>query len=281
VRERVPLVPGQEPRWISFNDSNVELYDPKQIPADCYGGLSDQVGCWIVTIGFILMFASSLASACKVRVDPKTNQQLPPEEKMWSAYMLFYERIGVKHDPSYALTMQQNVPRAVLEEVWSGNSKFAADRAVFSEDYFAFLWGLVRSHLGAEPVGDVRVTQFDPVLQAIMLGTNFLFETLAHAKQKFHFQQWVTELIEMYQKHVPACRWFLGRLTRDRTWLASVFLQCTQKSTRELLADLVVAVMRTVSALPGEARDYLDANDTAGQVSWCFFFASRPLLIVA
>ena len=43
VRERVPLVPGQEPRWISFNDSNVELYDAKQIPADCYGGLSDQV----------------------------------------------------------------------------------------------------------------------------------------------------------------------------------------------------------------------------------------------
>ena len=72
----------------------MEEYDATQIPADCFGGLSDAV-----------------------RLDPKTNQPLPPEEKSYSAYMLVYERIGVQHDESYSLRAHENVSAKVLDQV--------------------------------------------------------------------------------------------------------------------------------------------------------------------
>lgn len=245
VRERTPLVPGAPLRWISFNDSSVEEYDAAQIPADCFGGFSDVV-----------------------RVDPKTNQPMPPEEKMFSAYMLFYERVSVQHDNAYALTAQNNVPRKILEQVWSSNAAFAADRGIFSEDYFSFCWNLVRLQQNAEVVGDGPLKDYDPVFQAIRLGTKFLFETLCHAKQKFHLQLWMLELTEMYKKHIPACRWLLRRITKNQTWIRSLFLSCTSKSVRELMADLIVSVMEFISALPTEAADYLaQGGDDASLVA--------------
>jgi ubiquitin C-terminal hydrolase len=238
VKERVPLAQGPTAeqsggRWISFNDSSVEEYDANQIPADCFGGLSDVV-----------------------RLDPKTNQPLPPEEKAYSAYMLLYERVGMQHDPQYSATAQHNVPRKVLEQVWASNASFAMDKGVYHEDYFTFLWGLIRQHQNAAPVGDVALAGYDPVFQAIRLGTKFLFETLCRAKQKHHLQQWSLELAEMYRKHIPACRWFLSRITASSTWIENVFFYCPSKSVREIMADLIVAVMGFVSAEPSEPASY-------------------------
>ncbi len=242
VKERVPLAQGPTAaasggRWISFNDSSVEVYDSSQIPADCFGGLSDVV-----------------------RLDPKTNQPLPPEEKAYSAYMLLYERIGVQHDPKYSETAQHNVPRKVLDQVWASNAAFAMDKAVYHEDYFSFLWSLVQQHQNAEPVGDVKVEKYDPVLQAIRLATRFVFETLCRAKQKHHLAQWVQELVEMYRKHIPACRWLLHRITASSTWVENIFFFCPTKTVRETVAELIIAVMGFVSALPGEPTTYLGAE---------------------
>ena len=242
ARERVPLSGEGAPtgRWISFNDSSVEEYDPAQIPADAFGGLSDTQ-----------------------RFDPKTNAQLPPEEKMYSAYMLFYERVGVEHDPSYSKTAQGNVPDSVLETVWGGNADFAMDKAVFSEDYFSFLWALVRQRENAAPVGDVALDRYDPTFQAIRLGTKFLFETLCHAKQKNHLQQWSLELTELYRQHIPACRWLLDRLTRKPVWIVQTFFKCPVKSVRDLMAELIISVMQIVSAVPSEPEHYIQAGGDA------------------
>jgi ubiquitin carboxyl-terminal hydrolase 34 len=240
VKERVPLVNSKQGgRWISFNDSSVEEYDVAQIPADCFGGLSDAV-----------------------RVDPKTNQSLPPEEKSYSAYMLVYERVGVQHDPGYSARAHSNVSKQVLEQVWEGNGAFALDKGVFHEDYFGFLWALVRQHQEAPVVLQAPpLATYDPVFQAIRLGTKFVFETLCRAKQKHHLQQWMLELTEMYRRHLPACRWLMRRITKRTTWIEAIFFYCPSKSVREILADFLVSVMEIISAQPTEPESYVDAMD--------------------
>jgi hypothetical protein len=157
VKERVPLINStQSNRWISFNDSSVEEYDAGQIAADCFGGFAKKKKTFRFVFVYIVFVKKGVSDA--VRIDPKTNQPLPPEEKSYSAYMLVYERVGVKHDPNYSATASNNVSAKVLEQVWEGNSAFALDKGVFHEDYFAFLWSLIRQHQDAEivPFGPLK-----------------------------------------------------------------------------------------------------------------------------
>ncbi|CAG8614465.1 6232_t:CDS:1 [Paraglomus brasilianum] len=47
IKERKPAPgdPSTERRWYQFNDSNVELFDAKDIPKQCYGG-PEQITKW-------------------------------------------------------------------------------------------------------------------------------------------------------------------------------------------------------------------------------------------
>ena len=102
---------------------------------------------------------------------------------------------------------------------------------------------------------------YDPVFQAIRLATKFVFETLCRAKQKHHLQQWMLELTEMYRRHIPACHWFLDRITRSSTWVECIFFYCPSKSVREILADFIISVMEIISAQPSEPPSYVDMGD--------------------
>ncbi len=99
------------------------------------------------------------------------------------------------------------------------------------------------------------------MFQAIRLATKFVFETLCRAKQKHHLQQWMLELTEMYRRHIPACHWFLDRITRSSTWVECIFFYCPSKSVREILADFIISVMEIISAQPSEPPSYVDMGD--------------------
>lgn len=49
----------------------------------------------------------------------------------------------------------------------------------------------------------------DRTLRTIQLGTRFLINTLAHAKEKPGFREYCDHLKAMYSKHIPACKWLL------------------------------------------------------------------------
>ena len=56
----------------------------------------------------------------------------------------------------------------------------------------------------------------DSAFSSIQLGTKFLINTLAHAKEKPFFREYCDSLKAIYSRHIPGCKWLLETVTKVR-----------------------------------------------------------------
>ena len=151
--------------------------------------------------------------------------------------------------------------------------KFLNDKNIFDVDYFSFLWSLVS--LGPIPSPPTMMIttadngipgqypEFDQTLQNIQLGTRFIVETLAHAKEKTSFRDCVQYLRGLYSRHPVGCSWFLESMTIDTRWIKQMLLICTIPDTREVFANLVIHVISCL--MPYERDLYFEEDDGTAQ----------------
>eukprot|EP01103_Thecamoeba_quadrilineata_P011019 TRINITY_DN2539_c0_g1_i2.p1 TRINITY_DN2539_c0_g1~~TRINITY_DN2539_c0_g1_i2.p1 ORF type:complete len:2405 (-),score=378.30 TRINITY_DN2539_c0_g1_i2:956-7465(-) len=241
--------------WYHFNDQVVEPFDPRDLQRNCFGG-SDVVQQWD-------------------NVQQKYVNRMHP--RVFSAYMLFYERTQPENLPetiqlSPAMTTSSLVPADIYKSVWDENMMFLRDKYVFDSDYFLFLWNIITSveHVGSSPppavLGFAELPEegepFHAPMRAIVLATKFIVETLSHAKEKHYLKYYVDHLKTLYQQHIPACIWFLKRLTEDLTWVRQMLMVCIHPETREAFAHLITHVIKCL--VPYEHETY-SAEIEAGE----------------
>lgn len=66
--------------------------------------------------------------------------------KIYSAYMLFYDRVKPYNTKKENLTPEEEsklVPRAIYDKIWEENMTFLNDKNLFDTNYFQFLWNIV------------------------------------------------------------------------------------------------------------------------------------------
>eukprot|EP01102_Stenamoeba_stenopodia_P022961 TRINITY_DN9765_c0_g1_i2.p1 TRINITY_DN9765_c0_g1~~TRINITY_DN9765_c0_g1_i2.p1 ORF type:complete len:1188 (+),score=227.80 TRINITY_DN9765_c0_g1_i2:326-3565(+) len=155
-----------------------------------------------------------------------------------------------------AIEPSRLVPQDIFQNVWEENMNFLRDKNVFDIDYFAFLWSVVYLDTSSPLLEYIHPStiNFHPTMRSIELGTRFIIETLAHAKEKQNLKLYVEHLQTLYAKHTPACIWFLETLADPScSWLRQMLLVCIISETREAFANLVISVMFCLARFEREA----------------------------
>jgi ubiquitin carboxyl-terminal hydrolase 34 len=252
---------GANGRWYQFNDVLVEPFDPADIPAQCFGGY-ESVQSW--------------DSAQGKRVT--RNQQRPN-----NAYMLFYSKVEPNplgneqrtESTSSAVTAHSELFR----QVWEENIRFLYDKHIFDPSYTHFVQRVLSlykasahnndyAHSLDYVVQDYKQPQprvFDPIFASIELGTRFLIETLAHAKERDNLNEIVELLSQLYQHHVPGCRWLLETsLANDCAWLKQMLFHSPVPEVREKYVKLLALALNGLAAHERALYD-VEVEDVAMQ----------------
>ncbi|CAG8438368.1 11338_t:CDS:10 [Funneliformis caledonium] len=231
IRERKPLYndTSYERRWYQFNDSNVEIFDPKEIPKQCFGG-PEYVMQW----------------------DPTSQKNLPRMfARQYNAYMLFYERVGdqdILESKSTSQDQVTKVPVDIYSSIWEENIGFLQDKNIFDPGYFQLMWSVLHSvNFDEKSKVTLNGKEIDLVLRTIQLSTEFVLGILSRAKDNHVLKDWVEFLKTLFQKHLLGCQWFIGRLIDNNPfYIQQILMSCFIQDVREQVLDLIMFVLRTL-----------------------------------
>jgi len=242
IRERVPRFSEvtQETRWLQFNDSTVEPFNPKDIPTECFGG-NESVSNW----------------------DPQLAKYIPRlQSKPYSAYMLFYEKV-TRSDLQDRGTLQQLMTYAQAQSIFpqvklirARNREFLRDKLTCNESYFNFLlelyqkqWAQFQLQVSRTPPGEnagpSSVLWQHNIENITHSATHIFVNILSHAKDKGPYAQWVVFLKDLYRNRVPLCQWFL-QMASELDWLGTLLLRCYVKEVQVAFGDLLLFVIGVV-----------------------------------
>ncbi|KNC49653.1 ubiquitin carboxyl-terminal hydrolase 34 [Thecamonas trahens ATCC 50062] len=225
-------------RWYEFNDRSVTPFDPSEIAEQTFGGPYE-----------------GMAS---------------DHSKMYSAYMLFYERVGPKYAPrTYGggllepPTVLEQDPE-ILDKMWRDSVAAAQRRHFMNATCLQFMWSLVAQEAPKIPVSTSTevLDESSWAGKLLTFGTRLCFDLLAHCEDKLGIVDKIRELGDMYVKHLPGCVWLLRRLAdAEASWLGDVLVVCPDLDIREAMAELVVRVLGAAVAggCEAEAAQYAAA----------------------
>lgn len=230
-------------QWFIFNDTHVEPFDERNLPAQCYGG-QETNSTWDATLNRYVM---------------------RPGLRPYSAYMLFYQRRYRPVAPNAAdwlpplaplpaTEAAKLVPRRVYEDIWTRNAQYHSDRALFAPEYHSFVIDFLRTGLTAgERQPGAAANEIST--QCIELGIRFACETLFHARERVVAPGLLDLLRPALLTNVRASSLFLDALTaRAAHWLRGYTLECDVEETRVAFFSLVSAALSAVRPGPGAAE---------------------------
>lgn len=145
--------------------------------------------------------------------------------KIYSAYMLFYDRVKPIHLKKDTILKAEEesklVPKYIFDKIWEENMTFLRDKNFFDPNYFQFVWDVVSINFQFPPVlgkkekkNERKISKFfkiidynsdiyDALRRSIEVGTRFIFTILAYAKEKQNLREYVERLKQMYSNHIP------------------------------------------------------------------------------
>eukprot|EP00002_Diphylleia_rotans_P015605 TRINITY_DN301_c0_g1_i4.p1 TRINITY_DN301_c0_g1~~TRINITY_DN301_c0_g1_i4.p1 ORF type:complete len:2791 (-),score=522.89 TRINITY_DN301_c0_g1_i4:451-8823(-) len=207
---------GAQNKWYIFNDSLVEEIDPKDLPHLCYGG-------------------NETTNGYDNYNRPITKQQ----SKSYSGYILFYERADQRsNETDPALQPRNVIPAPIYEHIWSENTAFMKDLALFDEDHFDFMWKLSQCPQLQLLDPQVKYSVFEILF-------NFFVDVFAHAKEKPHLIDWVEWFNAKAAINPPLASWVLDRSVAEDLAL-SLLISCTHAETRAAFANILVCCLKLV-----------------------------------
>eukprot|EP01135_Chromosphaera_perkinsii_P005371 Nk52_evm52s343 gene=Nk52_evmTU52s343 len=306
IKERETRDTENKLRWLQFNDSLVEEFDPNDIPKHCFGG----------------------ADVVK-QFDPALQKEISRwQQKPYSAYMLFYDRVSeasrsARRHPStasinlhsrdgdslptprlsaqlsslsttslhkYSLTNLESVqlstgplpkfskptiPPEIMDEVHKMNYVLLKDIYIFDEQYGNFLKELILNQRE-----DIVTNCSEQDLAAVRLMTvkvacRYCFDTLSHAKFKGNnIQQWMEYLDTIFSSHSEVSKWFLSHLSEDQSWILGLLLICPIPAIRSAFMGLIIAALRSVESpsqdvCMDESMKLEDADEVMSDCAGC------------
>eukprot|EP01105_Mastigella_eilhardi_P014361 TRINITY_DN3272_c0_g1_i6.p1 TRINITY_DN3272_c0_g1~~TRINITY_DN3272_c0_g1_i6.p1 ORF type:complete len:2846 (+),score=628.82 TRINITY_DN3272_c0_g1_i6:898-8538(+) len=200
--------------WLCFNDTCVEKFDPAMVAEQCYGGVDP--------------------SATSTWVRPRT----------YSAYMLFYQQCEQKKQEgdsaSSVVATSGMIPDDVASELRAENMRFLHEKHLFDNAFHTF----------ANTMATLPAATPDDLLaaQCLKFGTLYLFDTLAHSKDRPNMKELSDLLCQSYAKNVEACRWLLDCLLMSgATRVRHLLLQCPVDDVRRVASEIVASAVSVLA----------------------------------
>lgn len=169
IRERPTAGSGKS--WVEFNDSDVSRFDPSSIADQCFGGLNDPL--------------------------PNANTGQVRFNKVWNAYMLFYQRVSsmetekAVYDPSPRHTpVNIPLPHGLGNHIALDNELFIRTYCLL-DPYHAFF---VRCLLEQASTGVGRLGSAKNQKQAIWVALDHLDQLVSRSKELPELEPIIGEL---------------------------------------------------------------------------------------
>jgi len=278
IKERRARPGHAEPEWIQFNDSLTERFSPNDINAQCFGGSEYTVSYdqnegrntarWQVKpySAYMLFYdlvrdsppvvGSALSSAT-------TPMQSPPPP-VSSAAATGIGEVGPAATSTAGPVASSSILRSLRQNIIASNREFIKDQCIFDARNFQFVWSVAELAAAASTATDAtpaavidgpRPAALSPLQlqpqaslgeQAAQMGTLFVFNTLAHAKERTELSRWMAYLRQEYSQSAALCRWLLFGVVSDPRWLLQHFLHSYVKESQHAFADLISVAVRTL-----------------------------------
>ncbi|KAI9136811.1 hypothetical protein BKA69DRAFT_1128787 [Paraphysoderma sedebokerense] len=217
IKERKPRFGDAERKWFHFNDSNVELFDPKDVPSQCYGG-----------------------SDSYPQYDAVQQKSVPKYiSKPNNAYMLFYQRVNQVNDVESA---ECSLPPEIYQSVWADNVNYLRDRNVFDSNYFSLIQQPSRNLLQYIRSASGAIESDNPRLSlTIKLVSQFFLSVMIRGKDRQCLNDCVSILQELFTFSPSGCEYFVEQIIdENRILLQQALLSCWLVDVRKAFVGVTV-----------------------------------------
>lgn len=229
IRERAGRAePGAT--WVEFNDADVTLFNPAQIPDLCFGGIIEPVG-----------YAAA------------------SYPKSWNAYMLFYQRLGTAD--TNAPQQQPVVGQASVKEPLSpdlenritiDNERFLRKYCLNDSAHAAFVVSLLDQLrvVTKSCCSDGHTIEND----AVILALEYADQVLSRMKDTADFEKLLDSLTTVVRGCSTCCSIALKWVADNKTAFRNLLLRCPASKVRKIFADMLVRALRYLR--DNDAQEY-------------------------
>eukprot|EP00124_Ichthyophonus_hoferi_P001426 Ihof_evm2s74 gene=Ihof_evmTU2s74 len=246
IKEREPLDPESDQcQWLQFNDSVVDTFNEKDLPAQTFGGAD-----------FVTHYDAATNTDVKRSVI-----------KPYSAYMLFYERtstlkninteveqpIAVRNNSPFSNDQDGSGSYDIMQSIWNENMSFWRDRHVFDDAYFKFMLKIAHEFPDVMPDSDNldSIDQDYPEYRYMSLVhiktvSCFFIYTFLRSKDKPYMKDWVEGLHDLYSRSPEGCRWLVQEIIDHKGYISQLLLACPVNEAKSAFIGLLLHVMKLV-----------------------------------
>lgn len=277
----------QTGKWYCFDDKRVKPFDPAHLAEECFGGNATfSIGSYNsgtfakVRNAYMCVYertkpldieicetpeeiAAREKAASSYEIVNKTSELM---HKIWNENMEFI-RDRMFYDTSYIDFLKSFVNSYSFEPVYTITEEMSESDQLRNEKsltrYILEDETRIYKHpaiilqdselidlLNSTKETSARLKQLDDqdsTLKLIKLCTLFAYEMLIRAKNVEVFKEWVDILIKLYEKHVPACLWFLKYLDYNRFIMVDILLENKHAEVRYIFSKLITRVLEIAS----------------------------------
>jgi len=228
IKERTEV--AEKAKWFKFDDSRVTPFDITNLGDECFGGEEALV-------------------------------RGVTSHKKKNVYMLFYERRDTNKRSIKPLLDQlhASVPADLLERIRKSNADLLQGQLLNEPIYFDFLVDLFAGSMQHEPLLSMckvlvkKCSEDDERFTMIKMATKFFSDVVICGKNDISILQYIEFLHGLYAQHVPACKWFLYKIsTTHDHWVKYLLVECPKTAIRDHFASLLIQMLTTLS--PEEAN---------------------------
>lgn len=210
----------QDATWVEFNDTDVTLFNPAQIPDLCFGGVTDPAG----------YAAASYA-------------------KSWNAYMLFYQRLGSADPnvpPQQALVGRPSIKEPLSPDLGNritiDNEKFLRKYCLCDSAHAGFAVSLLDQLrvLTKSCCSDGHTVERD----ALLLALEYADQVLSRMKDSTDFEKLLDSLSTVVRGCSTCCKLALEWVADNKIAFRNLLLRAPAAKVRKSFADMLIRALR-------------------------------------
>lgn len=217
IRKRPCPTGNASPTWLNFNDYEVDPFNPAEIPQKTFGGMVE---------------------------DPYTHQY-----KMYSAYMLFYQRRSAiaQDQRQWTISSQRQpprveVPRPIKDEIDLRNEIFIREYCLFDSYHSAFVRQL---HAASRRINNGTCSEnHGHELRALDIFLTHLGRVVWRQQTTRIFEEGTVHLLRSVLSCEDCCKLTLQWLARDDEVLFNLLLRCPHPIVRSQMRSFLVDCLK-------------------------------------
>ena len=288
IRSREKAQPQQQQgeNWWRFDDSNVDRFDTAEIPAQCFGGQ-----------------------------DQSTGDEVRAPSKVYSAYMLVYERERpTAQSPSSSALAPSKSAVEMLDVIHKENKELMRDAQLYDAKHIEMVVSVVNNII--PPPMALMTTSVALRERTAAMAAVVLFNTVCHMLTRTHLKDLVAALNTCFVTLPQTAAWFagasaavqglpalstgvagelakmIGARKLQSQWRVELLLQCPIREPQLVAKDLMLAAVQALRRAPSTPQlqqavqksilsELVGVLDTASQYwrnSETFFYAFSALI---